>query len=90
MKARGRANDKPVAEDLTAGTTVPVQKSDPRSKAAAVEQVADNWSEDGDRGDQDYYHVPGAGNADVKDPPVLEGKKLPKPRKKPRAKSGSV
>jgi hypothetical protein len=53
LKARGRANDKPVAEDVTAGTTVPVQKADPRSKAAAVEQVADNWFEDGDRGDQD-------------------------------------
>jgi hypothetical protein len=88
FKTRGRANDKPVAEDETAGATMPARKSDPRSKAAAVEQVADNWVRDGDRADQDYYHVPGAGNPDLKDPPVLEGKPLPKPRKQPRAKSG--
>lgn len=76
----------PVAEPGTAGATVPVRKSDPRSKAAAVEQVADHWAEDGARADHDYYHVPGAGNPDATDPPVLDGKQLPKPRKTPRAK----
>ena len=62
--------------------------SGPRSKAAAVEQVAENWAEDGDRADQDYYHVPGASNPDLKDPPALEGNPLPKSGRKRRAKSG--
>ena len=62
--------------------------SDPRSKAGAVEQVAENWAEDGDRADQDYYHVPGASNPDLKDPPALEGNPLPKSGRKPRTKSG--
>ena len=86
FKTRGWANEMPVAEAETAGATVPVRKSDPLSKAAAVEQVADHWAEDGARADQDYYHVPGAGNPDATDPPVLDGKTLPKPRKTPRAK----
>lgn len=86
FKARGRANDQPVAEARIAGATVPVRKSDPQSKAAALEQVAEDWAEDGDRADQDYYHVPGASDPDRKDPPVLEGKKLPRPRKPARAK----
>ena len=60
----------------------------PRSKAGAVEQVAENWAEDGDRADQDYYHVPGASNPDLKDPPALEGNPLPKSGRKPRTKSG--
>ena len=89
FKARGRANDLPVSEAETAGATVPVRKSDPRSKAAALEQVAEDWAEDGDRADQDYYHVPGGGDPDRKDPPVLDGKKLPKPRKTARAKPGA-
>ncbi len=88
FKSRGRANDKPVAEDQAAGATVAARKSSPRSKAAAVEQVAETWAEDGDRADQDYYHVPGASNPDLKNPPTLEGVALPKSAKKPRAKSG--
>jgi hypothetical protein len=87
LKTRGRANDKPVAEDDTAGAATPVRTPAPHSKAAAVEQAADNWTKDGDRADQDYYHVPGAGNPDLKDPPALKGKPLPKPRKQPRARS---
>ena len=77
FKSRGHAGDQPAAD-----------ASGPRSKAAAVEQVAENWAEDGDRADQDYYHVPGASNPDLKDPPALEGNPLPKSAKKPRAKSG--
>jgi hypothetical protein len=88
FKARGQANEKPVAGDATAGATGPVRKSDPGSKAAALEQVKENWVKDGDRADQDYYHVPGAGNPDAADPPALEGETLPKPKKKPRAKAG--
>jgi hypothetical protein len=87
FKDRGHANAKPVAGTATAGATVPVRKSDSRSKAAALEQVAESWSEDGDRADQDYYHVPSGGNPDVADPPALGGEKLPKPKKRPRVKS---
>ena len=68
--------------------TVPPRTSDPGSKAGAVERVAENWAEDGDRADQDYYHVPGASNPDLKDPPALEGNPLPKSDRKPRTKSG--
>ena len=41
----------------------------------------------GDRADQDYYHVPGAGNPHLKDPPTLDGDPLPKSGEKLRAKS---
>ena len=78
----------PVGDGATAGSTVPARTSGPRSKAGALEQVAENWAEDGDRADQDYYHVPGAGNPHLKDPPTLEGDPLPKSGKKLRAKSG--
>jgi hypothetical protein len=74
FKSRGRA-------------TTPARTSGARSKAAAAEQAAETWAKDGDRADQDYYHVPGAGNPDVKDSPALEGNPLPKPGKKRRAKS---
>jgi hypothetical protein len=75
FKSRGR----PAVSARTAG---------PRSQAVAVEQVAENWAEDGDRADQDYYHVPGASNPDLKDPPALKGNPLPKTSgKKRRAKS---
>jgi len=90
FKDRGHANAKPVESVATAGATVPVRKSDPRFKAAALEQVAESWSEDGDRADQDYYHVPGARNPDATDPPALDGEKLPKPKKKPRVKSSRI
>jgi hypothetical protein len=49
---------------------------------AAVAEAKEQWDEDGDRADQDYYHVPGAGNPDRNDPPVLDGKPLPKPKPK--------
>jgi hypothetical protein len=87
FKARGQANDKPVSGGRTAGATVPARKSNPGSKAAAVEQVAEDWAKDGERADQDYYHVPGAGNPDAAEPPALDGEQLPTPKKKPRAKS---
>ncbi len=68
------------------GGAVAMQNSPPSSKAAAAEQAADKWAKDGDRGDQDYYHVPGTGNPDLRDPPVLDGKPLPKSGKKSRSK----
>ena len=46
----------------------------------AVRDAKEQWDEDGDRADQDYHHVPGAGNPDRADPPVLNGKPLPKAR----------
>jgi hypothetical protein len=59
-----------------------------QARPGPVEQVAENWAEDGDRADQDYYHVPGASNPDPKDPPALEGNPLPKSSRRPRTKSG--
>ena len=44
----------------------------------AISDAKQDWKEDGDRADQDYYHVPGATNPDRTDPPKLDGVKLPK------------
>jgi hypothetical protein len=55
-----------------------------RAAREALGEAKEQWKEDGDRADQDYYHTPGAGNPDRADPPVLDGKPLPKP--KPKAK----
>jgi len=49
-----------------------------RATREAVRDAKEQWDEDGDRADQDYRHVPGAGNPDVTDPPRLNGKPLPK------------
>jgi hypothetical protein len=54
---------------------------------AAAKTAERRWDKDGERGDQDYYHVPGAGNPDRTDPPKLHGETLGKPEKKtPTAK----
>jgi uncharacterized membrane protein len=45
-----------------------------RATKEAVRDAKEQWHEDGDRADQDYYHVPGAGNPDRTDPPMLDGK----------------
>ena len=50
----------------------------------AMRDAKEQWHEDGDRADQDYYHVPGAGNPDRTDPPMLDGKPLPKAKAKPK------
>ncbi len=44
----------------------------------AIGRAKQDWKEDGDRADQDYYHMPGATNPDRTDPPKLDGVKLPK------------
>ena len=54
----------------------------------AVRDAKEQWQEDGDRADQDYNHVPGGGNPDRTDPPMLDGKPLPKAKAKTK-KSGS-
>jgi hypothetical protein len=58
------------------------------ARTATAAAVADKrWDKDGERADQDYYHVPGAGNPDCTDPPKLHGEELGKPeRTKPAAK----
>ena len=53
-----------------------------RATKEAVRDAKEQWQEDGDRADQDYYHVPGAGNPDRTDPPMLDGKPLPKAKAK--------
>ena len=58
------------------------KRQEPRATKRAVREAKEQWSEDGDRADQDYYHVPGAGNPDRADPPVLDGKPLPKVKPK--------
>jgi hypothetical protein len=57
-----------------------------RAAREAVHEAKEQWEEDGDRADQDYYHVPGAGNPDRADPPKLNGKPLPKAKPKKTAK----
>lgn len=44
----------------------------------AARRADSRWERDGDRGDQDYYHVPGTGNPDRADPPRLEKVELAK------------
>jgi len=60
---------------------------EPRATKQAVREAKEQWQEDGDRADQDYYHVPGAGNPDLADPPMLDGKPMPgvKPQKRKAA-----
>jgi hypothetical protein len=62
LAARGRANGKKVAARNSAGAARPARSSAPASRGAAAEQAIGQWQRDGMRGDQDYYHVPGAGN----------------------------
>jgi hypothetical protein len=55
--------------------------------AVAAKVAEKRWGQDGERADQDYYHVPGGGNPDRTDPPKLHGEQLGKPeKKKPAAK----
>ena len=53
-----------------------------RATKEAARDAKEQWDADGDRADQDYYHVPGAGNPDRTDPPMLGGKPLPKVKSK--------
>ncbi len=81
---RGRANRKPVGEGNDPDVPVVPPESPPPSTGAAIRKAERRWRKDGDRGDQDYYHIPGAGNADREDPPRLGGEVLPHPRKSKR------
>ena len=56
----------------------------PQERRATKEAVRDAKEQWHDRADQDYYHVPGAGNPDRTDPPMLDGKPLPKAKAKPK------
>jgi hypothetical protein len=58
------------------------EKPAPSTSAEIGAGIADaKWEKDGDREDQDYYHIPGAKNPDRANPPRLDGERLPK---KPR------
>jgi len=94
FKGRRRANGKLVVGELGAGkplaagdpdAPIASRKTEHRSTEAAIDKATDDWEKNGDRVDQDYYHVAGAGNPDLKDPPTLDGDPMPKPRKGARA-----
>jgi hypothetical protein len=91
FKSRGRANGEPVAEDAQQkrGETVRVRKSGPRHTEAAIDKVERKWAADGDRADQDYYHMPGGGNPDEADPPKLDGEPLTESPSPPRRRGGA-
>ena len=50
----------------------------PRSVDAAADKAVESWEKDGDRADQDYFHVPGRENPDASDPVKLKGRDMPK------------
>ena len=59
---RGQANCKKVRdEDVDCESTAPREPA-PRNTKEAVNRATSKWDEQGDRADQDYYHVPGGGN----------------------------
>ena len=86
FKGRGSANAKPVVDDDGNAPAAPPTPK-PRSAAEALDRAEVDWDKNGDRADQDYYHVPGAGNPDRTDPPKLHGEPLRKPRKTSRPRS---
>lgn len=89
FKARGHANAKPVAGDEASEAPSPPRRATRRNTDAALVRAEDDWEKNGDRADQDYYHVPGGGNPDRKDPPNLNGEPFPKPHKRPYAHARS-
>ena len=54
------------------------RNDDPKSASAAADKAAESWEKDGDRSDQDYFHVPGHENPDASDPVKLKGRRMPK------------
>ena len=48
------------------------------SARAAADNAVESWEKDGDRADQDYFHVPGGENPDASDPAKLKGRDMPK------------
>jgi hypothetical protein len=75
----GQANGRPVDDDEE-GALSASRKPGPRPLKATMDRVERKWDKDGNRSDQDYYHIPGAGNPDAADPPKLHGEELPEPR----------
>jgi hypothetical protein len=62
LTSRGKANCKPVRDvEVDCESTAP-REAPPRSTKEAVKRATEKWDEQGDRADQDYYHVPGGGN----------------------------
>ena len=66
----------------------------PRSVDAAADKAVESWEKDGDRADQDYFHVPGGENPDASDHAKLKGRAMPnegapgRPASKPKKPRG--
>jgi hypothetical protein len=64
---RGSANCKPAMDKGSECENVAPAEPAPRNTQAAVDHATRKWDEHGDRADQDYYHVPGGGDASPKE-----------------------
>jgi hypothetical protein len=62
LTSRGKANCKPVRDVEVDCESAAPREAPPRNTKQAVKRAAAKWDEQGDRADQDYYHVPGGGN----------------------------
>ena len=80
FRGKGRANAKSVADGAVDPPVPEPQKSTPRQVDAAVEKAEDKWEKDGNRADQDYYHVPGARDQGLKGEPEAQRNPARKPR----------
>jgi hypothetical protein len=62
LTSRGKANCKPVRDVEVDCESPASREAPPRNTKEAVKRATHRWNEQGDRADQDYYHVPGGGN----------------------------
>jgi len=62
LTEKGKANCKPVRDEELDCESTASREPEPRNTEDAMNRATDKWEEQGDRADQDYYHVPGAGN----------------------------
>ena len=60
------------------GSGVKRRDDGPGSARAAADKAAESWEKDGDRADQDYFHVPARENPRASDPVKLKGRDMPK------------
>lgn len=62
LTEKGQANCKPVRDEEADCESTAPRENEPRNTQEAVDRATEKWDEQGDRADQDYYHVPGGGN----------------------------
>ena len=53
---------------------------------AAIDRADNKWAKDGERADQDYYHVPGGTDQGLKGAPEAHADPIRKPRNAARSK----